>query len=194
MKLLKALLLAALVALAGPPALAQTAGNNSILAVNGSSTAGAAPFAGGLHAICVVDGAGLCRGPLSDAAGVLTVGIRPPGTAITCDTGVKANATGTCTLAGAASKTTYITGFTCTGAGATAALVTTLTLTGVITATMNFTLVFPAGVTTPITGFPPVTFPIPIPASATNTAIVVNLPASGAGGTNVNCNAEGFQL
>lgn len=193
MKLLKALLLAALVALAGPPALAQTAGNNSTLAVNGSSAAGAAPFAGGLHAICVLDGAGLCRGPLSDAAGVLTVGVRPPGTAESCSSGNVANATVACTLAAAAGKTTYITGLVMTSNGATAALGVTCTITGAITGTISFSYVY--GAIASITNAPLVLpLPIPVPASAANTTLVVSCPASGAGGTIAAISAFGFQL
>jgi hypothetical protein len=39
-----------------------------------------------------------------------------------------------------------------------------------------------------------VTFDPPLPASADNTAIVVTLPALGAGNTNATANAWGFQL
>jgi hypothetical protein len=94
-------------------------------------------------------------------------------------------------LAAAAGKTTYITGFQISGAGATAASAITVTVTGIAT-TMNYTVVVPAGVTTAITTLN-VTFPQPIPASATNTAIVVNVPSFGSGNTNATVSVQGFQ-
>lgn len=183
----------ALFAASVAPALAQTAGNNSTLAVNGSSAAGSAPFAGGLHAICVLDGAGLCRGPLSDAAGVLTVGVRPPGTAETCSSGNVANAAVACTLAASAGKTTYVTGLVMSSNGATAALGVTCTITGAITGTISFTYVYPAIAS--ITNQPLViAFPTPVPASAANTTLAGSCPASGAGGTIAAFSMFGFQL
>lgn len=115
------------------------------------------------------------------------------GTPITAASGNQTNANAVATLAGATGKTTYITGFQCTASGATTALPVNVTVTGVITGTMTYTFTFPAGVliaATPLL----VTFPTPVPASAANTAIVVTLPASGLGGTNAACNAQGYQL
>ena len=96
------------------------------------------------------------------------------------------------TLAGTAAKTTYITGFQITGAGATAASVISVTITGTVTGTMNYNIAVPAGITTSITPLI-VSFPIPVPASAVNTAIVVNVPSFGAGNTNSAVAAQGFQ-
>lgn len=104
-----------------------------------------------------------------------------------------ANAAATVTLAAAASVTTYITGFQCTAAGATAPLVVTATVTGLIGGVQSHTFVFPTGATVvaePLI----VTFPTPVPASAANTAIVVSLPAGGAGNTNATCSAQGFRV
>lgn len=102
------------------------------------------------------------------------------------------NAQGTATLAGAANKFTYITGFQCTASGATAGLAVTVTVTG-ITTPLNFTFTYPAGIAVPANPLI-VNFPQPIPSSAQNTAIVVTLPASGAGGTNATVSAYGYQL
>lgn len=68
----------------------------------------------------------------------------------------------------------------------------TLTVAGTITGTMNYTFNFPAGA---LVAAQPlvVTFGFPVPASATNTAIVVTNPAGGAGNTNSTCAAQGFQ-
>lgn len=193
MKKLLALALSTLLLLACSPAFAQTAGNNATVPVTGASSAGAAPFAGGLFALCVLDGGGLCRGPLSDAAGVLTVGIRPPGTAETCSSGNVANATVACTLAASAGKTTYITGLVMTSNGATAALGVTCTITGAITGTISFTYVY--GAIASVTDSPLVLpLPTPVPASAANTTLVISCPASGAGGTLAAISAFGFQL
>src|SRR2546428_9406819 len=52
----------------------------------------------------------------------------------------------TATLAAAVGKTTFITGFQITGAGATGASVIVVTITGVITGTMSYDIVVPAGV------------------------------------------------
>ena len=88
--------------------------------------------------------------------------------------------------------TNWITGFQVTGSGATAALVVVVTLTGVITGTLSFVLVVPAGVTASTTPLV-VTFPWPgIPASGANTAITVNVPTFGAGNTNVAATIEGY--
>lgn len=111
---------------------------------------------------------------------------------ITGSSGNVANANAVATLAAVAAKTTYITGFVLTAAGATAAGVVTATVTGVITGTMSFTFAVPAGATVGATPLV-VNFPVPIPASAVNTAIVVTLPALGSGNTNATASATGFQ-
>jgi hypothetical protein len=110
---------------------------------------------------------------------------------------VTASATGaagaiTATLAGVAAKTTYITGFQVTGAGATGASVITVTVTGTISGTLSFNIAIPAGAAVGVTPLI-VSFPVPVPASAVNTAIVVNVPSFGAGNTNSAVAAQGFQ-
>lgn len=110
----------------------------------------------------------------------------------TAASGNVANTAAVATLAASAGKTTYITGFQCTATGSTAAAVVNVTVAGVITGTMTYTFVFPAGVTTLATPLN-VTFSNPVPASAANTTIAVTLPAGTAGNTNEACNAQGFQ-
>jgi hypothetical protein len=116
-------------------------------------------------------------------------------------TPVTASATGTtgaitATLPAAAGKTTYICGFQFTGTNATAANpATNVTITGTISGTLNFgfpTLAAGAAVA----NTPPVgeVFAPCIQASASNTAIVVNGPALGAGATLVSVSAWGYQL
>jgi len=84
-------------------------------------------------------------------------------------------------LAAQAGKTNYIAGFEITGGGATAASVITATITGTAT-TLSYAIPIPAGVTL---GINPVIvkFMPPIPASAINTAITLNVPSFGAGNT-----------
>jgi hypothetical protein len=125
---------------------------------------------------------------------VNTISPYPSGaTAITASSGNVAAATAAATLAAVAGKTTYITGFAITGTGATGALAVSVTVTGVITGTMTYTYAAAAGAAvenTPLV----VQFPYPIPASTTNTTIVVSCPTLGTGNTNNTANAYGFQL
>jgi hypothetical protein len=145
--------------------------------------------------------------PVSPLPAVLTIGQgaggtpqpvtpQPPGAANTGQTGVTASSTGgaqanNCTLAAVAGKTNYVTGFEVTGAGATAAGVISITLTGIISGTLNYSLAIPAGANA---GVPPlvVQFTEPIPASAVNTALTLNVPSFGAGNTNASAALHGF--
>lgn len=201
MKRFAALLLSATIALAPVSVHAQASsfmpwhglGTDNTEPFAPASAAGSTPFNSTYMPIGGIDSGTLVRGFRSDANGFFIVGVEPLGTAITCSSANVANAAATCTLAGVASKTTFISGFSCTASGATAALVVTATVAGLVTGTINYTFVFPAGVTAQATPLI-VSFPTPVPASAANTGIVVTLPASGAGGTNATCNAVGSQV
>jgi hypothetical protein len=67
------------------------------------------------------------------------------------------------------------------------------TITGLLGGTYTGTYVCNAGATAtcPVIN---VSFVPPLPASAANTAIVLSLPALGAGNTNTTVSAQGFQL
>jgi hypothetical protein len=109
-------------------------------------------------------------------------------------TPITASATGTtgaisATLPGVAGKVTFICGFTFTSGGTTTALVTTATITGTIGGTLSYIYVF----TTGSQGLFGIAFPVCIPASAMNTAIVVNQPAGGTGTVGA-VSAWGYQL
>lgn len=93
-------------------------------------------------------------------------------------------------VAGGAGRRTYITGFAITGGGATAASIIDVTITG-LTNTITFHVAVPAGATVGVTPLI-VEFKRPIPASADNTAIVVNVPSFGAGNTKAAAVARGF--
>lgn len=104
---------------------------------------------------------------------------------------------GTCTatLAASAGKTTYITGFQCTPGSATAAAAVSVVVSGTITGSMTYA-VYSTNATTFVPAPVPliVAFGSPVPASTTNTTIVVTMGSAGAGGTNASCAAQGFQL
>ena len=104
---------------------------------------------------------------------------------------VVAAATNNQTLAGAAGRTTYIEGFTVSGLGATAGSTIAITVTGIAN-TLTYEYTVPAGVAAaaPLLD---IRFPDPIPATAANTPIVVNVPSFGAGNTAATASAYGFQ-
>lgn len=95
-------------------------------------------------------------------------------------------------IAAVAGKRNFIRGFMVTGGGATAASVIAITVTG-LTNTLQFNVAVPAGATLGI--FPlMVEFPVPLAATADNTAITVNIPSFGAGNTNAAAAAFGFRI
>jgi hypothetical protein len=126
---------------------------------------------------------------VTDSVGRVVIGA-PIGNDLTASATGAATAL-TATLPGTAGLTTFITGFEVTGAGATAASNILVTVTGTISGTLNYYLTVPAGTTTSI-AFPPVEFTRPIPASGTNTAIVVNVPSFGSGNTAAAVTVHGF--
>src|SRR5450755_2616266 len=134
------------------------------------------------------------NGVVSGAYKIQSVAPYPVGaTPITASSANVAAAVAAATLAAVAGKTTYITGFAITGSGATTGLPVSVTVTGVITGTLTYTYTAVAGVlvaNTPLV----IHFSSPIPASATNTTIVVSCPTLGSGNTNNTTNAYGFQI
>lgn len=114
-------------------------------------------------------------------------------TVLTSSSGNVANASAVATLAATAAKTTWITGFEITAGGATASAVVVSTVVGVLGGTMSYIFAAPAGATVGATPLV-VMFDNPIPGSAVNTAIVVTLPALGAGNTNAAVVAHGFVI
>lgn len=112
---------------------------------------------------------------------------------LSVSSGNVANASAAATIAAVAAKLNYINGFSCTAGGATAAAVVNVTVTGLLGGTLTYSFATPAGATagsTPLV----INFPDALPASAVNTAIVVTMPALGAGNTNAACNIHGFRL
>ena len=107
---------------------------------------------------------------------------------------VTASATGstgqiTATMAAVSGQTNWICGFVITSGGTSSALVVNATITGTVTATMNYTYVFVSSGQ----GLLGVAFPQCVPASATNTAITLTVPAGGTG-TTVAAEMWGFSL
>lgn len=129
-----------------------------------------------------------------DSNGNMPVTVEPlptSATATSASSGNVANASAVATLAAVADKTNYLSGFTLTAGGATAGACVNATVTGLLGGTKTYTFCTPTGAAaaaTPLSvGFVP-----PLPASAVNTAIVVTLPALGAGNTNAAANAQGY--
>ena len=110
---------------------------------------------------------------------------------VVATSGNAANAIAIATLPAVAAKTTYITGFDVTGSGATAGLPVVVTIAGLLGGSITYTYSAAVGAlvaNTPLS----IRFPVPMPASAVNTAITVTCPALGLGATNNVVNAFGF--
>ncbi len=108
---------------------------------------------------------------------------------------VAATAT-TATLTAVAGKTTFIEGFDLTGLGATGTSNISVTITGLLGGTLTIGVSIPAGATVILNAGSPnglgYRFPTPLPASAANVNIVVNVPSFGAGNLFANVVAYGF--
>lgn len=133
----------------------------------------------------------------SDQSGPYTfdgtnVALASPSSGISAASGNVANASAVATLAAVAGKTTYISGLTITAGGATAGALVSATVAGLSGGTATYTIGAPTGVTVAATPMV-LQFNPPLPASAVNTAIVVTLPALGAGNTNAAVSAWGYQ-
>lgn len=111
----------------------------------------------------------------------------------TQSSGNVAAAVAAATIAGVAAKTTYISGFSVTGAGATVGAVVSVTVTGLLGGTATYTYTAATGATvgnTPLI----ILFGPPMPASTTNTSIVVSCPSLGAGNTNNTVVVTGYTV
>ena len=114
-------------------------------------------------------------------------------TALSASSGSVAAAAATATLTGAASVTTYLTGFVVTGGGATAASIIAVTVTNTSGGTLTYLVPVPAGATAGITPLV-VNFSTPIKANAANTNIVVSAASFGAGNTAACVSAQGYRV
>lgn len=144
----------------------------------------------GSNYVTLTDGAGnLASAASSGFASPTSAGA----TVVSSSSGNVAAAAATATLAAAVGKTTYIVGAIVTGSGATAGSVVNGTITGLLGGTMTFSVPVSTGVTA---GNQPIYFDFypALPASTTNTAIVVSVPSLGAGNTNSAVSAWGYQL
>jgi len=115
----------------------------------------------------------------------------PVGTPIQASSGNVANANAVATIPAVAGKTAFLAGFQLTAGGSTGAALVIATITGLLGGTKSYIFATPAGATL---GAVPlaVVFDPPLPASAQGVAIVVTLPALGAGNTNAVSEANGF--
>lgn len=101
-----------------------------------------------------------------------------------------ANASLTRTVDAVVGRVHYVTGFDISIGGATAGSLKLVTLAGLTGGTQTFVLAVPTGVALGSTLC--VRFPQAIPSSAANTAVVLTVPALGAGSTNANANLYGY--
>lgn len=144
-------------------------------------------------AIKVGGGYGLAKLDVNGALVVAQAGPDVDVTPVQNSSGDVAAAAAVATLAAAAGKTTYITGFSVTGGGATGASVVQVVVSGLLGGSQTYNVPVPAGVTLGIVPLK-VDFETPLPASAANTAIVVTCPSLGAGNAHAAANAWGYQL
>jgi hypothetical protein len=132
--------------------------------------------------------------PLANIAGAYSTSSYPAGAVPkNATSGDVAHTTAAATLAATAAKTTYISGFSVIATGATSATVVDVTVTDgtwTLTYPLNVPAVSAAIQLAPLN----INFNPSIPASATNTTIVVSCPTLGTGNTNICTNAYGFQL
>jgi len=136
-------------------------------------------------------------GPVTVAAITAAVGMvsqYPAGaTPVAASSGNVAAAVATATLAGAAGRTTYLTGFQVTGSGATAGLPVIVTVTGIIGGTLSYIYTATVGILLPNTPLA-VAYAPALAASAVNTSIAVSCPSLGLGNTNNTVVAHGYLL
>lgn len=128
--------------------------------------------------------------PQTDAPRVLNAVIVSQPTATTASAAVAANNSNSATLAAVAGQTNYITGFSVTTQGGASAAAGAVTVTGVKGGTLTFEV--GAAANNPVAFVH--TFPQPLPASAVNTAIVVNVPALGATTGAAACTIYGYVI
>jgi hypothetical protein len=106
--------------------------------------------------------------------------------------GTGVNASTSATLTAAVGKTNFLSGFDVYANGATAASVQTVTITGLAVGTLTYSYAIGNSVNTDLPHLIEYFNP-PLPASATNTAIVVTCTAAGTGNTQQCVAAWGFQ-
>lgn len=116
----------------------------------------------------------------------------PVGIAVAASSGSVANAPAVATLPAAPNRFTHLAGFDITVGGATAGALVNATVTGIVGGTATYVIAVPTGATlgaSLVLAFDP-----PLQGAAQNTAIVVTLPAVGAGSTAACVNARGVIL
>lgn len=114
-------------------------------------------------------------------------------TFLNSSSGNVAAATATATLAAAAGKTTYVSGWSFSGGGATVGSIVNGTISGLIGGTQTISIAVPTGATLGCNSLDQNYNPA-IPASAANTAIVFSVPSLGAGNTNATLSIWGYQV
>lgn len=127
-----------------------------------------------------ISGGGVGFLELDDAGRLRTTSEAPVSNSVSAFSTNKSNADAVASLPAVAGETNHLGGFTITGAGGTAAGFVLATVTGLKGGTLELVVPVPAGVDNGITPII-LNFAQPLPASAPNVAIVLTLPALGAG-------------
>jgi hypothetical protein len=109
----------------------------------------------------------------------------------TYSSGNVANATATATVPAAAQTYGYLTGFEIIAGGATAGVCVNATITGLLGGVSTYPICAPTGPTLPASSIFIEVVP-PLRSSTFNTAIVLTLPALGAGNTNAAVVVHGY--
>lgn len=124
---------------------------------------------------------------------LLRTGVPSDATWMNSSSGNVANTTAAAILSATSGKTCYVTGIEITFGGASVAANIVANLTGLAGGTISYVVVVPGTVTNPTVPFT-VQFNPPLPASAANTAITINLPALGTGNTHACVNIHGYKI
>ena len=115
----------------------------------------------------------------------------PFGMPVAASSGNVANAAAVATMPAVKNRVNYLTSVSFTASGATAASRVVATITGVIGGPLSFVFTVPVGATV-AAGPLLLSFESPLCATGPDTAIVVTLPALGAGSTNAATTIAGY--
>ncbi len=122
--------------------------------------------------------------------------VAPPGQGARADASQNASgaaSTLTLTMPAVSGKINYVTGITVDGNGATASTLIAASLSNVVTGTLRFPALIPAGAAVPLGAFRiNIDFDTPIPATQPNQSVVLSVPSFGTGNTLATAQLRGY--
>ncbi len=122
--------------------------------------------------------------------------VAPPGQGARSDASQNASgaaSTLTLTMPAVSGKINYVTGITVDGNGATASTLIAASLSNVVTGTLRFPTLIPAGAAVPLGAFKiNIDFDTPIPATQPNQAVSLSVPSFGTGNTLATAQLRGY--